>query len=164
MSAQELSNDEGPPPYSKSTALHSSDPGPPTTHSISNEQCIVHLKLLSVFANLRATVSNIDGLFGIQDTQAENFLEEKQKSIAFARRREKRWAIYTSRAVDRYTTWWLKTPFPSDEKPLTTTDLRMPDYAKVSEGLKQFQWESRHLPPLGKLRISFPSSSFLQGN
>lgn len=139
MLPQQSSSKEGPPPSSKPTALRFSDPGPPTAHTISKEQCIAHLKLLSAFAELRVTVSNTDGLFGIHNSQADKFVDEKSKSIALARIREKRWAIYTSRAVDRYTTWWLKTPFPSDEKPLTTTDMGTKTYAQVCEGLKQFQ-------------------------
>lgn len=142
-------NEEGPPPYSQPGTLQFSDPGPPTTHTLSIEQCIAHLKLLSAFANLRMTVSSTDGLFGIHNSQAEEFLQEESKSIALARIREKRWAVYTSRAVDRYATWWLKSPFPSDQ-PIATTDLRTPRYSEVTEGLKQFQWQPQHLPPLGK--------------
>jgi hypothetical protein len=142
-------NEEGPPPYSQATGLQFSDPGPPTTHTITGDQCIAHLKLLWAFAQLRIAVSDTDGLFGIHNSQAERFLQEESKSLALARIREKRWAIYTSRALDRYATWWLKSPFPSEE-PITTTDLRTARYSKVTEGLNQFQWQSQYLPPLGK--------------
>lgn len=142
-------NEEEPPPYSPPNTLQFSDPGPPTTHTLNNEQCVAHLKLLSAFANLRMSVSDTDGLFGLHNSQAEEFLSEESKSLALSRIREKRWAIYTSRAVDRYTTWWLKNPFPSDQ-PISTTDLRTPRYSEVTEGLKNFQWQPQHLPPLGK--------------
>lgn len=142
-------DEEGPPPYSQSTGLQFSDPGPPTTHTISGDQCIAHLKLLWAFTQLRTAVSDTDGLFGIHNSQVEGFPQEESRSLALARIREKRWAVYTSRAVDRYAAWWLKSPFPSEE-PITTTDLRMARYSKVTEGLKQFQWQPQHLPPLGK--------------
>ncbi|KAH8690706.1 hypothetical protein BGW36DRAFT_59024 [Talaromyces proteolyticus] len=144
---------EGPPPYSKPPALHFSEPGPPTTHSVSRDQCIAHLKLLSVFAELRTTVSNTDGLFGINDSQAARFVPNQEaQSLSLARIREKRWAVFTSRAADRYATWWSKNPFPSDEY-ITLNDLRAPRYSTITEGLKPFQWESRYLPPLDVLMV-----------
>jgi hypothetical protein len=65
-----------PPPYSTHLcdqnfigipSLKFPDLGPATDITVTKDQCILHLKLLAAFADLRATVSTVDGLFGIHD-------------------------------------------------------------------------------------------------
>lgn len=124
------------------------DAGLPSTTTATVTQCIAHLKLLSVFADLRATVSTDNGLFGIHDSQADQFLDEQSKNLALARIREKRWAVYVTRAVDRYTDWWHNCA-PSSGKAPSVNDLPYNDYRLITEDLKPVEWSSKELPPLG---------------
>ncbi|KAL9115949.1 MAG: hypothetical protein Q9227_000317 [Pyrenula ochraceoflavens] len=77
---------------SKKTAL-------PTT-----DECIVHLKLLTAFHHLREEVSEKDHLFGIHDAAADVFPSQRDEAITKVR--EKRWAVYVTRAVDRFQKWF----------------------------------------------------------
>ncbi|KAN0069638.1 Protein of unknown function (DUF1399) domain containing protein [Elaphomyces granulatus] len=82
------------------------DLGSSHTTTVSVDHCIVHLKFLAAIADLRDTVANIDTLFKINDSQAEVFKTQEDQCRALARIKEKRWAVYVARAVDRYITWW----------------------------------------------------------
>lgn len=120
------------------------DPGLSDDKTITREQCVVHLKLLAALADLRATVSAIDGLFGIYDSHVEN-CDDKQKALV--RIREKRWEVYTSRAVDRYADWWTRI-IPSGELPTVSRINTIQSAVLKSHPLV---WSAKHLPPLGKL-------------
>jgi hypothetical protein len=69
------------------------------------DQCLVHLKLLESFFALRGRVSTTDGLFGIWDEMANKWQNPTQMPNLDLIR-EKRWAIYVARAVDRFQVWW----------------------------------------------------------
>ena len=62
--------------------------------------CLVHLKLLEAFHQLRDRVSRTDGLFGLADRWAAG-ASQNLRLI-----HEKRWGIYVTRAVDRFESWW----------------------------------------------------------
>src|SRR5437763_377032 len=77
----ETRSSERPPSYSddrvtqlsvelKLTLQVSSD-----TKSISRDECVAHLKFLAVLADLRENISSDDGLFGINDFEADRFPE-----------------------------------------------------------------------------------------
>lgn len=123
--------------------------GPSTNSTVTNTQCIAHLKLLSVFADLRVAISSEDRLFGIDDSEADQFKDENSKNQALARIREKRWAVYTTRAVDRYADWWHTCAATTGKAPYIN-DLAYASYKLITHNPKPVQWSSKNLPPLGE--------------
>ncbi|KAL1958397.1 hypothetical protein VTO42DRAFT_4498 [Malbranchea cinnamomea] len=74
--------------------------------TVTPDECIAHLKLLSAMTDLRDTISRTDGLFSVHDSQiGPSSADGQQRAKALALLREKRWQIYVSRAVDRFTKW-----------------------------------------------------------
>ncbi|KAK6070905.1 alpha-ketoglutarate-dependent sulfonate dioxygenase [Seiridium cupressi] len=71
---------------------------------------LVHLKLLQAFENLKHTVGNCDGLWDIwdhaNDASTESHQMQEQRQRYSSKAREKRWAVFVARAVDRYESWW----------------------------------------------------------
>jgi hypothetical protein len=123
---------------------------PSQTSTVTRDQCVAHLKFLAVLADLRDTVSNTDGLFGIFDKQSDfhkDFLQALNESRA--RIREKRWAIYTARAVERYRKWWF-TCVPTSRPPVTISELESPEYETILDSETQVSWSEDNLPPLGE--------------
>ena len=98
--------------------------------TITVKECVSHLKLLAAIAKLRHDISTSDRLFGINDSEAREFSGEK-RNLARARIREKRWAVYVSKAVDRFMAWW-------------------ESCVPVSEGTAEISWTVDTLPPLGE--------------
>ncbi len=128
-----------------------------TTIEPSNDECIAHLKLLSALAILREDVSESDGLFGIRDFQAETFPTQKEKAIA--KIREKRWAVYVARAVDRFESWFNILP-NSKVGSGQGGSLRMSDIVNgkqfktlVDAGHKKLVWKADFMPPLDVLMV-----------
>ena len=156
-----LGASEHPPPYQEFEEL----PGMPaldlmdahlsdTRDTVSREQVVAHLKFLAVLADLRDLISNSDGLFGLYDSEADN---DPQKNEACARIREKRWAVYTARAVGRYEIYWT-TCIPQSRDPITLRDLEDPDYPSIVDGNHSLRWTKDNLPPLGKPLIGTEAS------
>ena len=121
LSVQESSGSSPPPSYEESEKQQTPTPrasskipklwllggaGPSTSSSVTEDQCIAHLKFLAVLADLRDTMSSEDGLFGINDSEAGRFAPGDAQNRARAKLREKRWEVYTSRAVKRFFAWW----------------------------------------------------------
>lgn len=117
-----------------------------TNQQVSADQCVAHLKLLAVFADLRDSISNNDGLFGLFDSEAERFPASSNE--ANARVREKRWAVYTARAVDRYNKWWFSC-LPLSHPHITMADLESRDYETIVDSPTQVVWSPDNMPPLG---------------
>ncbi|KAL1983396.1 hypothetical protein VTN96DRAFT_10378 [Rasamsonia emersonii] len=132
--------------------LDLSDPGPPTESTVAKDQCIAHLKLLAAFADLRDAVSCDDGLFGIYDAQADKFASQQDRFRALARIREKRWAVYTARAVDRFTSWW-STCVPTWGDPPTLLDLTDPKYLDITNPGDRIVWTRDKMPPLDVVMV-----------
>ncbi|KAI0127876.1 hypothetical protein BJ170DRAFT_702122 [Xylariales sp. AK1849] len=65
--------------------------------------CLAHLKLLFTFQSLKNDVGHHDGLWGLWDA---NVPTTQDRDKALAKVREKRWAVFIARAVDRYEAWW----------------------------------------------------------
>ena len=136
----------------------------PTT--ISPDTCLVHLKLLYAFHQLKEDVGYTEGLWGIHETRLSHhellasddlingdhgptLTPEERVARALARLREKRWAVYVARAVDRYEAWW--NSFNGDR--LTETDMETPSSPKYSAFLhhnRPIAFDSSMLPPLGE--------------
>ncbi|KAA8895751.1 hypothetical protein FN846DRAFT_968100 [Sphaerosporella brunnea] len=66
-----------------------------------NEEILQHVKLLALFDKLRFDISTTAGLFGHDPPP-----EPTQDDID--RVQEKRWQVYVTRAVERFTIWWEK--------------------------------------------------------
>lgn len=128
-------NEPSPPPYSSGQSVN--DTPPYRQHDtpgseVAVDECIVHLKLLSAIAILRNSIRGTDQLFGVHDSEAGYFSDPQKQAQAAARIREKRWAVYVARAVDRFTIWW-QTCVPNG-----------PAEAKLI-------WAPNMMPPLGQL-------------
>ncbi|KAL8698090.1 MAG: hypothetical protein Q9201_006762 [Fulgogasparrea decipioides] len=84
------------------------------------DQCLDHLKLLEAFHQLREDVATTDGLYGIHDSFVDAIIpteEETERAQLLLKLREKRWAIYVTKAVWRYETWWKKTHLEDSSMP-----------------------------------------------
>jgi hypothetical protein len=125
-----------------------------STDSPTVGQCIAHLKLLEAFHALRQAVSKTEGLFGIHNELASirtgRYKEELLKIF------EKRWAIYVTRAADRFESW-CETCVPSSfngqvrprfaQRDLSGKgEVEFPHYPK---GGVPIQFTADNLPPLG---------------
>lgn len=125
------------------------DVGAAETTTIDRDRCILHLKLLAALADLRETISTIDGLFGIGDYQIEKFQDEQARGKALVRVREKRWAVYTARAVDRYADWWTRC-IPVSEALPTIDSIQEKEYTALTDSPELSSFMRSMLPPLGK--------------
>ena len=120
--------------------------GPPQNSTVTRDQCVVHLKLLAALADLRDSIAAQDGLFGLYDREANEYPERKDETLA--RIREKRWSVFTTRAVERYSIWWKKC-LPSSESRPTLRVLQDSNYNKVTECSAKINWRQEDMPPLG---------------
>ncbi|KAK6064686.1 alpha-ketoglutarate-dependent sulfonate dioxygenase [Seiridium cupressi] len=119
---------------------------------------LVHLKLLQAFENLKHTVGNCDGLWDIwdhaNDASTESHQMQEQRQRYSSKAREKRWAVFVARAVDRYESWWKS--FVPDM--LTDNDM----LAESGQGSKYGAfvsqdeaviWTPESLPPFDKIHL-----------
>jgi len=137
------------------------------------DTCLAHLKLLAAFQNMKEEVGYTDGLWNIWDTRADtaNFVVDPEappadasvteqlvedpsqrtaedKMAVLSRLREKRWAIFVARAVDRYQAWWTSLYQPS----LTEVNMTTPheaSYEAFPTTGDILAWTPAMLPPLG---------------
>ncbi|EIT78554.1 hypothetical protein AO1008_09664 [Aspergillus oryzae 100-8] len=124
--------------------------GPPVCSTVTQDQCIAHLKFLAALADLRDNITNINPLFQINDPDPAIFGDSTNE--AFARVKEKRWAVYTARAVDRYTTWWQECIQSPDRAP-KLHDLEDDSYDSITEHHKPYNWSPKTMPPLDILMV-----------
>jgi hypothetical protein len=137
---------------------------PAVAFKLEPDTCLAHLKLLFAFHGLKEDIGYTDGLWEIFNSRADRANGEAEKKDSdpgsvLAQLREKRWAIYIARAVDRYEAWW--NTFPSN--PLVTTDFSSPSpkYSQFTEGNTAKTWTPKMLPPLGLYpRTQYEQSSF----
>jgi hypothetical protein len=117
------SGDLPPPDYTAGFASLSISDGPSLDMPQVNDT-IAHLKTLECFYRLKQTIASTDGIFGIDNAKA---VEIGQASSVrdgdgdgtdefLPRLAEKRWAIYVSRAVDRFHAW-VSTAIPAAPLP-----------------------------------------------
>lgn len=126
------------------------DAGSPLNSTVTPDQCVAHLKLLATFADLRDSVSTEDGLFGLHDVQAEEYSTGRNHMLA--KIREKRWAVYVSRAVERYLVWWREC-VPSSEPRPTLKALQNNHYGSITKCLSRINWTRECMPPLDVLMV-----------
>lgn len=139
------------------------------------DTCLAHLKLLFAIQGMKEEVGYTDGLWNIWDSRADDYATDSeladldtasasaaapaishgvsnQKLAALSKIREKRWALFLARAVDRYEAWWSCMQRPNDG--LTEDDMRMPRTDKyelfVSSDRDIIAWDASNLPPLGE--------------
>jgi hypothetical protein len=135
--------------------------------NVTPDQCIAHLKLLEAFNQLREDVGNTDHLFGIESPPSTGKVEKSEKTplvhgvdlnaLAQVRVREKRWAVFVARAVDRFEQWWdACVPATIQGAPCEKLTGKVLCERKGIENIAYMgrpivQLGSRdHLPPLGK--------------
>jgi hypothetical protein len=123
------------------------------------------LKLLEAFFQLREEVGNSDELFGIPNPDfggalATSASSQNDQALAQIKVREKRWAVYVARAVDRFYQWWDKcVPTTLKDAPyhkLTTEELctkHILDLPVKGMPIKRLASKD-HLPPLGEFLCS----------
>ena|SRR6187402_2208173 len=118
------------------------------------DQCLAHLKLLSAFHGLKEDIGYTDGLFGLWDSKCEIAGDRDQ---ALAKMREKRWALYIARAVERFEDWWLQVLCNMEEcrrlegKEMVASVLKFTDFTKRG---RVKQWTTTMLPPIGMIPSS----------
>lgn len=152
-------------------------PADPTVDS-----CLAHLKLLFAIQWLKEDVGFTDGLFDLWDARAgavdpvlkarpekEKGTEKKEKDApepspaerlrnenlkTLSKIREKRWALFVARAVDRYERWWrsliaMQPTRPLNEGDMTVAGLEL--YATFPTHVDSFSHMAEDmLPPLGE--------------
>ncbi|KAH6605065.1 hypothetical protein Trco_006772, partial [Trichoderma cornu-damae] len=145
--------------------------GPPTGGP-NVDTCLAHLKLLHAIHSLKEDVGYTDGLWGIWDSRAqwdtaildsealppgirlEGLDEGERVKLALSRLREKRWAIFLARAVDRYEAWW--NAVRKHETMLTEEDMmrpKNPKYTRFVTTGTPLPWKDELLPPLDVLMV-----------
>lgn len=134
------------------------------TRDVSVHSCLAHLKFLHALHALKEDVGYTDGLWGLWDSragvEADAVFDEIKKTgmvpeskevdkemLALSKIREKRWAIYVARAVDRYETWWksLRGDMLQEEEMSLLAGDRYMDFTSRGDLMV---WTS--LPPLGE--------------
>ena len=128
-----------------------------------NDECIAHLKLIAAFANLREEIAEADGLFGINDSLASGFSGQSREQLV-VKIREKRWAVYVTRAVDRFQSWW-ETCLPSAhlgsgeggrfrmQDVLESGTLQGGTFQMTILQAPPFSWKTSMLPPIDVLMV-----------
>lgn len=110
------------------------------------DACLAHLRLLTAFEKLRSRIGLQDGIWDIWDKRAasaDNSLD------VLVKLREKRWAIFVARAVDRYEAWWdCFADEMLDEDDMTPGESEPARYGRFTEG-KPLTWKASMLPPIG---------------
>jgi hypothetical protein len=115
----------------------------------SPDACLAHLRLLYAFQVLKNEVGYNDGLFDIWDERAVGGNPQILAAL-----REKRWALFVSRAVDRYTAWWHSfVPEMLREADMVAPGVegREGRYDQFTKEAKAAQWTEDMLPPIGEL-------------
>lgn len=114
------------------------------------DQCLAHLKLLSAFHALQEDIGYTDGMFGLWDAKCD-MAENRDEGLA--KMREKRWALYIARAVERFEAWWLQVLCNMEDCRRLESKEMFEAVAKFAEFTKRGNvqtWTTSMLPPLGK--------------
>lgn len=131
--------------------------------------CLAHLKLLFAIQSMKEDVGYTDGLWNIWDSLADGSPDlsgfqaqdaplpeeldgqkrttEDYRKIKLSKIREKRWAVFVARAVDRYEAWW--STFPKNmlhEDDMVEGSGAL--YHRFVEEKGYIAWSETNLPPL----------------
>ncbi|KAJ5814832.1 hypothetical protein N7474_006609 [Penicillium riverlandense] len=120
---------------------------PKDANFITPDQCVAYIKFITALGRLRMNIASQDGIFGLWDEDTAQFGNSNE---VLARIREKRWAVYTARAVDRYTKWW-DACLPTANPMPTMADMRKSTFGRILRPDNEVVWLEKYLPPLGKL-------------
>ncbi|KAL4875962.1 hypothetical protein BJY04DRAFT_223577 [Aspergillus karnatakaensis] len=124
--------------------------GPAEYTTITHGESIAHLKFLAVLFDLRDAVTRTSNLFGIPDPTPRQFSTDINKAWALVK--EKRWAVYTAKAVARYTEWWNKCITPSRPRP-SIHAFTSAVYEDITVCQNPLVWTRDELPPLDVLMV-----------
>lgn len=133
--------------------------------NITHDTCLVHLRLLAAFQSVKEDVGYTDGIWGLFDSRVLSQQDKKSKTVdngqkledktvkRLAELREKRWALFVARAVDRYEAWWTAL----SKKHLTEKNMQghyeegsdSTIYGAFTSRGTPLQWAEHILPPLG---------------
>ena len=126
----------------------------PTSDIPSVNETIAHLKTLECFSRLRQSIASTDGLFGIENAtiveiaRTSSLANGEGADELLPRLAEKRWAVYITRAVDRFHAW-ISAAVPASPMPTMAEmerdgrngQITNPDYVKTA------------MPPIGALNM-----------
>ncbi|TQW05155.1 alpha-ketoglutarate-dependent sulfonate dioxygenase [Cordyceps javanica] len=138
---------------------------------VTEDRCLAHLKLLHAFKEMKEDIGYTDGLWGIWDSlvtdgkgpsldsskapsgvaSGERSVDEGTKML-LSKLREKRWAIFVARAVDRYEAWWNA----QNIKMLKEADMTVGDgesYMRFPSTSHKFEWNMSVMPPLDVIMV-----------
>lgn len=134
------------------------------------DTCIAHLKLIFAFQSMKEDVGYTDGLWNIWDSRADSDVElspedlealgargekrlpDDERKLKLSKIREKRWALFVARAVDRYESWWASLP----QTMLCEDDMNEGApalYNNFVTETNKWPWTSQMLPPLDVLMV-----------
>ncbi|KAI0895461.1 hypothetical protein F4806DRAFT_487553 [Annulohypoxylon nitens] len=133
------------------------------TEEVTPDTCLAHLKLLAAFQALKEDIGYTDGLWGLYDSRVLSASDKKTKAVEknlkledetgkrLAALREKRWALFVARAVDRYEVWWSKLT----KSHLTEADMERDTgrYGGFTTEGSRLPWAENILPPLDVLMV-----------
>lgn len=172
--SKDNTDNTGPPPaYSEAADVDVDNTAAFSTLSLHDtpkdpdaDTCLAHSKLLFALQSLKEDVGYTDGLWDIWDSRQDTLdpaahrlpdadtatTPDAGTKIKLSAIREKRWALYVARAVDRYEAWW---------STFDTNFLREDDMKLASGALyhnfvsdKQYMtWDESMLPPLDVLMV-----------
>jgi hypothetical protein len=142
------------PQIANSTLQHNPDLPSPA-------DCVAHLKLLECFYRLRQNIASTNGLFGISceivddldksATQTDTHKDKKNEGITLLA--EKRWQVYVSRAVERFSRWRYslepKANYYTLAQAISSKGQVLADRVNP-ETAKPFSFDAESLPPIGK--------------
>ncbi len=138
--------------------------GPNPTPFPDANTTLAHLKLLETFYTLKQDVAYTDGLFDLWDSKAPGTEESvandevatRTRLDALSKIREKRWALYVARAVDRFEAWWLKVAYVRERNPKMLRQKDMETKTEWNESwpnnflnVSPMRWTTDMLPPVG---------------
>ncbi|RDW57913.1 uncharacterized protein DSM5745_11293 [Aspergillus mulundensis] len=124
--------------------------GPAAYTTVTHSECIAHLKFLAALSDLRDTVTSIPNTFDIPDPDPREC--ESHINEAWALVKEKRWAVYTAKAVARYTSWWNACVPASRPRP-TVQQLSSSEFNDIILCNSPLTWARNKLPPLDVLMV-----------
>ncbi|KAL6236618.1 hypothetical protein BDW75DRAFT_229405 [Aspergillus navahoensis] len=123
--------------------------GPALYTTVTHYECIAHLKFLAALSDLRDTVTNIPYLYDIPDPDPREFGTHINEAWALVK--EKRWAVYTAKAVARYTSWWNVCVPASCLRP--TVQQLSSVFDNITVCKSPLTWTQDELPPLDVLMV-----------
>jgi hypothetical protein len=123
--------------------------GPAEYTTVTHYECIAHLKFLATLSDLRDTVTSMPDLFNIPDPTPRDFGSHINEAWALVK--EKRWAVYTAKAVARYTAWWTACVPASRPRP-SIHDFSSAVYEDITVCNNPLAWIRDELPPLGEVQ------------